>query len=511
MTANDRPASTTKVGIDDMALYVPSLYFDIKTLAEWRELPYAKLEKGLGLYKMAIPDAHEDAATMSANAIVELIERNGINPAKIGRIYLGTESALDAAKPTATYALDMLCQKYGETAFRHCDVVDLTFACIGGVDALHNTLDWIRATDEENPIGIVVCADNARYDLGSTGEYTQGAGAVAMLVKKNPRLLAVENLWGVSTQSVHDFYKPLRRHTKKSLIEQVYALAGINGPDANTLMSEAATVNGTPIFGNEDVAVHLHSETPVFDGQFSNACYQNRVEEAFEHFKQKAVKKGIFDAGKGSLLDQWERIICHLPYAFHAKRVLGGVFWNEYAENDAVDLKNELAGLSAPQPEGFEDKAAYEKARSMFLRSITKTESYRKFVNEKLEKAQRASGQVGNMYAASLFLALMSTLESDFADDVALKNKRFGFMGYGSGSKAKVFEAQVQPRWREVVGNFNLFDKLAQRQAIDYPTYHKLHTGKAKQSVETPAAEFALSDIGTEGTTLGARYYAWYG
>ena len=47
--------------------------------------------------------------------------RNGIKPTQIGRMYLGTESALDGAKPTATYILDMLTQRYsgrfGEDCF----------------------------------------------------------------------------------------------------------------------------------------------------------------------------------------------------------------------------------------------------------------------------------------------------------------------------------------------------------------------------------------------------------
>ena len=37
---------------------------------------------------------------------------------------------------------------------------------------------------------IVIVSDIAKYDIGSSGEYTQGAGAVAILVKQNPRLLS---------------------------------------------------------------------------------------------------------------------------------------------------------------------------------------------------------------------------------------------------------------------------------------------------------------------------------
>ena len=172
------------VGIDDMALYVPKLYLPISVLAEERNISYEKLNKGLGLENLAIPDVHEDTATMAANAIVELMERNQLNPNSIGRIYLGSESALDGAKPTATYVLEMLRRKYrdqwGVHCLRNCDVVDLTFACVGGVDALQNTLDWVKSDPER--IGIVVCADFAKYELGSTGEYTQGAGAIALLI-----------------------------------------------------------------------------------------------------------------------------------------------------------------------------------------------------------------------------------------------------------------------------------------------------------------------------------------
>ena len=46
---------------------------------------------------MAFPDVHEDAATFAAEALLKLIQDYKINPKEISRIYLGTESALDAA------------------------------------------------------------------------------------------------------------------------------------------------------------------------------------------------------------------------------------------------------------------------------------------------------------------------------------------------------------------------------------------------------------------------------
>ena len=124
-----------EVGIDDIALHFPRLYFDMQDFAKFRGADFAKLNRGLGLSAMAIPDVHEDTATMGANAVSRLIDRNGIKPKSIGRIYLGTESALDCAKPTATYIMDMLEQRYsgnhGENCFRNCCFCTLPMEFLG--------------------------------------------------------------------------------------------------------------------------------------------------------------------------------------------------------------------------------------------------------------------------------------------------------------------------------------------------------------------------------------------
>ena len=57
------------VGIDDIAIHFPRLYFDMRDFADFRGADFGKLNKGLGLEAMAIPDVHEDTATMGANAL----------------------------------------------------------------------------------------------------------------------------------------------------------------------------------------------------------------------------------------------------------------------------------------------------------------------------------------------------------------------------------------------------------------------------------------------------------
>ncbi|HBX63487.1 MAG TPA: hydroxymethylglutaryl-CoA synthase, partial [Flavobacteriaceae bacterium] len=91
-----------KYGIEAASIYVPHIYLPIKDLAIQRNIDPDKLEIGLGLKKMSVLDVHEDTATIAANALLKLITDFNVNPNEIGRIYLGTESALDGAKPTAT-------------------------------------------------------------------------------------------------------------------------------------------------------------------------------------------------------------------------------------------------------------------------------------------------------------------------------------------------------------------------------------------------------------------------
>ena len=497
-----------QVGIDDMSCYVPRLYLPIEVLAEARQLEYAKLNKGLGLEAMALPDTHEDAATMAANAVLDIILKNGLDPRSIGRIYLGTESAVDGAKPMASYVMDMLdrylTDRYGPDCLLNCDVVDLTFACIGAVDALENTLDWVRG--DAGRIGIVVASDVAKYDLESGGEYTQGAGAVALLVKADPRLLAIGDTWGVATRGVHDFFKPVRTYHKTELVTEVLQAMGskVPGLDPEALL---AGLNGSleKLFGISDEQLGLHLDMPVFDGPYSNQCYQNRIWEALRHYAQRA---GLPD--DAPVTDEWQRLVFHLPYAYQGRRMFPEIFMIEsQRRGDWPEVEAEFQ-MERPHPAGFDDEKAYEKAYATYLRAVSKTQAYRRFVREKIERGERASSLVGNIYTGSIFLALMSTLEADLGEGNELAGARLGFFAYGSGSKSKVFTATVQPAWREVVETWQLAARLSDRHPVDYHTYEQLHRGRRREPVIRPRSAFYLSEVCREkGVREGARTYRW--
>lgn len=437
-------------GIEAASYRMPSLYLEIKDLAEKRGIEPAKLEKGLGLHKMGFPDVHEDAATFAAEALLKLISDYQLNPKEIARIYLGTESALDAAKPTASYAMQMVEEvlepEFGARVFRNCDVVDLTFACIGAVDALHNSLDFVRANPDKK--AVVIASDYAKYELASSGEYTQGGGAVALLVSSKPDLLEIDNHWGVATESVFDFFKP-RRHFQKEDLQ--------GAPDS---------------FPDR---IEIFTDEPVFDGQYSNQCYQDRIREAYNHYKE--------ITGLEKPYENWKYLIFHLPYAFHGKRVFTEIY----------SLEN---GLPYGTPE--EQKAA------------AKSEGYIQFINEKIEKSQRASSEIGNMYTASIFMALLSALQTSFNENEELAGQEIGFLGYGSGSKSKVFTGKISGNWKEVAEKWNLFQELKNRTVIDFDTYEKLHRKQLQKSVNKKYKGFGLESIELENTVLkGARYYSF--
>ena len=437
-----------KIGIEAASFFVPSLYLEIKDLAEKRGIEPAKLEKGLGLKRMAFPDVHEDAATFAAEALLKLIQDYKINPKEISRIYLGTESALDAAKPTATYAMQMvekeLEKEFGARCFKNCDVVDMTFACVGAVDAMHNCLDFVRANPSKK--AVVIASDYAKYELASTGEYTQGGGAVALLVSSKPDLLEIENNWGVASESVFDFFKPRRSYHKEDL-------------------------NGAPETYPDKI--EIFTDEPVFDGQYSNQCYQDRIKEAYHHYKE--------ITGQEKTYENWKYIVFHLPYAFHGKRIFTEIY----------SLEN---GLS------------YETADEQ--KAVAKSENYLKLINDKIEKTQRASSEIGNMYTASIFMALLSAFQVSYENGEDLAGKELGFLAYGSGSKSKVFAGEIGREWKSVVEKWNIFEVLNQRRAIDFDTYENLHRKKLSTSVNPDWKGFGLVKVEKESPVLvGARYY----
>tara|TARA_B110000046_G_C13015419_1_gene408483 strand:- start:399 stop:2633 length:2235 start_codon:yes stop_codon:yes gene_type:complete len=187
-----------RVGILDLELYVPCAYLELEDL-ERADDCVGKYTQGLGMAQMAVCDAREDAVSLALAAGRALLTRTGTDPARVGRIDLGTESLVDGAKSGKTVLMDLLGHTHAEGA-THLN------ACYGGTAALFAAVAWVQSEAWDGRLALVVAADVAHYARGPA-RATGGAGAVAMLVGPDAALV-LEPARATTSRNVHDFYKP---------------------------------------------------------------------------------------------------------------------------------------------------------------------------------------------------------------------------------------------------------------------------------------------------------------
>src|SRR5205814_5530162 len=190
----------TQIGIDAVGISVPHAYLDLADLAQARGIPASKYVEGLGVRRMAVAAPWEDPVALAANAARRLFGSSGADPGQVGLCVVGTETAVDHSKPIAAWLhrLVGLPQRARSYEAKH--------ACFGGTAGLLTAIDWIASGSARGRTALVVCTDIARYAVGTPGEPTQGAGAVAFVVSASPRLVELEvGQSGSYSRDVSDF------------------------------------------------------------------------------------------------------------------------------------------------------------------------------------------------------------------------------------------------------------------------------------------------------------------
>lgn len=199
------------VGIDEISFYTSNYFLDLKNLAMVQEIDAEKYYQGIGQEKMGMPAPDEDVVTMAANAALPLIERVGTDA--ISTVMFATETGIDQSKSAGVYVHRLL----GLTP--NCRVVELKQACYSATAAIQMACALVARQPETKVL--VIASDVARYDLGTSGEATQGCGAVAMLITANPRLVELDPEVGNHTEDVMDFWRPNYRST--ALVDGKYS------------------------------------------------------------------------------------------------------------------------------------------------------------------------------------------------------------------------------------------------------------------------------------------------
>ena len=191
-------------GIDALAFAGPAGFVEMTDLAKARGVDPGKYLKGLGQRRMAIASPCEDTVTMAADAAARALQGFDIDPSEIGTLIVGTETGVDHSKPVAVYVHELL------GLDQRCRTFETKHACYGAMAGLTASIDWIGSGRARGRKALVIASDIARYGLNTAGEPTQGAGAVAMVVSENPRLLSIDpTRIGDYTRQVMDFWRPL--------------------------------------------------------------------------------------------------------------------------------------------------------------------------------------------------------------------------------------------------------------------------------------------------------------
>ena len=459
-------------GIDDIAIYIPRLYLDAGDFAKARGLDPEKLERGLGISQMAIVDTNQDPACLAANACLRVMQKNKLTPDEIGRLYVATESAFDESKAMNSYVIGMLEQVYGKDTFGHCGGIECKFACVSGSYALYDNTNWIRAGEAEGKYALVVVSDIAKYDLGSSGEVTQGAGAIAMLLNDNPRLLSFDpKVTATSIKNEYDFYRP---------------------------------------FGKE---------TPIVHGQYSNLLYLIQVKNALIDYKRKVKETGLIKLKDGeTILDHIDYLNMHLPYSNMGKKALAYLVRHEWRDLPRWKKIIEEIGMEEPIPkdprgtiESVLQDADFMTKDHQFTKLFTSTEIYAELYESKLASSLIASKMIGNLYTASLYLGFRSSLEFEYQKGVDMEGKRVGFCSYGSGASAMIFSGVIQPEYEQVVKDMNLEAELGPRTKLSLDEYEELHENKRtyEENIRSANKEFVIVDVKTSAESKGERHYAF--
>jgi hydroxymethylglutaryl-CoA synthase len=92
-----------------------------------------------------------------------------------------------------------------------------------------------------------------------------------------------------------------------------------------------------------------------------------------------------------------------------------------------------------------------------------------------MKGAERASGEMGNGYTTSIFIALLGIMAQALEEGESLQGKTQGFFAYGSGSKGKVFQGTYQSQWDHCPSAQGLWTNLASRTELDADTYLDWH------------------------------------
>ncbi len=480
-------------GVSAMSLYVPPFRVDLKDWCNWTDNSWEKISAVVGR-SFRVCGRHENVYTMAANAVLRLIRQNAIDPKRVGFLGLGTESSTDNAAGAVIVRgmVDRALEALGLPRLsRYLEVPEFKHACLGGVYALKSALRY-ASCDGAEQLAIVVSADVAEYERGSTGEQTQGAGAVAMLVERSPKLFGVDlkHAGSASAYRGPDFRKPFARHYTEGYAPKT----------------------------------QRPSDFPVFSGKYSTFSYLDETVHAVEHMLSR------LQVSAGSYYGSVRALFFHRPYQLMPVQAMSFLYVRGLARGDhhhdelrALCLEagasfDEVLKETVSTPDLYGDLLKDDAVADPYAATtavaglLRKQQSFRRLLDEKMGLGSELVKDLGNLYSAALPAWIAAGFEEASRRKLDLGDAPLVAVGYGSGDAAEALPLYVEPGFEAAAGRIGFEQSLSGSVALTREQYEALHDGTELPNLGyTPKGEFAITRVGKQyGASfqdLGVEYY----
>jgi len=482
-----------QVGISGFAVYVPPYRVDLEEWCRWTGSSWDKTRAVVGRsFRMRGPE--QSVYTMAATAVMRLIDQYDIDPERIGFLGLGTESSTDnsAGAVIVKGMLDDGLRQTGRPPVnRYCEVPEVKHACLGGVYALKHALRYL-ALESKDRCAIVVSADIAEYARGSSGEPTQGAGAVAMLLERNPRIFEVDlaHIGSASSYRAVDFRKPVLRNIIRGKLN-----------------------------------CHFQ-DLPVFNGKYSTTCYIDETLHALNDMMRR------LECEPARYYRELDAVFMHRPYhrmpetsfamsylfGLASDGAEGHAELERYCERAGMRLEDVLAEMRS-QPDildlvrrGDIDADAYPLSIQL-SREFRGSAEFGELVSAKMSLGSEIMKDIGNVYCAALPAWMAAGMEDAYFRGFEFETGKVLAVGYGSGDAAEAIPMRVVDGWQEAAAKIGFEAALEPYQNLTRAQYESLHDTGTAEGLEAPGAGFVIQSIGTSSNPKfsdeGIEYYRY--
>lgn len=485
------------IGISGLAAYVPPFRVWLDDWCEWTGNHWPKIREIVGR-SFRVRGPNHSVYTLAATAVMRLIDQYQIDPLRVKFLGLGTESSTDnsAGAIIVKGMVDKALVARGKPPIaRSCEVPEFKHACLGGVYGMKGALRHL-ALDGAGSQAIVVCADIAEYARGSSGEPTQGAGAVAMLLEENPKLAEVDLIrsGSASDYRIMDFRKPMLRFCGQDRSEshQVQDFPVFNGKYSTTCYIDET----------------LHALNDMYDKRNLRAAdYLRGLQTVFMHRPYRRMPETgwavayLFALGRGTAEDRAELA----SYCYEA-----GVE-PEALVNEMLS-KPEVVNLAAPERLNYE---VYPLTMAVF-RIFRASRRYRREILDKLALGSDTMLDLGNLYTAALPAWIAAGFEQALDEGRKLEGQELLTLGYGSGDAAEVIPFIVSDEWREATAAIGFAKAMELAVDLTREQYEALHDGRRVAGLDyVPQNEFVIERVGCSDQRqfqdVGIEYYRYAG